>query len=90
MRPGFKKFVCRSLLALLPVAGYVALYLTVDPFKVVHPYDGISIAPGDTLERIPNKRYVAVEGLKYYNPEHHYRSRLNCLIKRANSRVVRT
>ena len=74
MRPGFKKFVCRSLLALLPVAAYVALYLTVDPFKVVHRYDGISIAPGDTLERIPNKRYVAVEGLKYYNPEHHYDS----------------
>ena len=74
MRPGFKKFVCRSLLAFLPVVGYVALYLALDPFRVVHRYDGISIAPGDTLERIPNKRYVAIEGLKYYNPEHHYDS----------------
>lgn len=71
---GFKKFVCRSLLALLPVAAFIALYLVVDPFKVVHPYDGISIAPGETLERMPNKRYVAVEGLKYFNPSQHYDS----------------
>lgn len=74
MRPGFKKFVCRSLLALLPVAAYVALYLTLDPFRVVHRYDGISIAPGDTLERIPNKRYVAIEGLKHYDGQYHYDS----------------
>ena len=74
MRPGFKKFVCRSLLALLPVAAYIALYLVLDPFRVVHRYDGISIAPGDTLERIPNKRYVAIEGLKIFNDEHHYDS----------------
>lgn len=74
MHPGFKKFVYRSLLAFLPVVGYVALYLALDPFRVVHRYDGISIAPGDTLERIPNKRYVAVEGLKHYNPEYHYDS----------------
>ena len=74
MRQGFKKFVCRSLLALLPVAAFVALYLVVDPFKVVHRYDGISIAPSDTLERMPNKRYVAIEGLKFYNAEHHYDS----------------
>ena len=74
MRPGFKKFVCRSLLALLPVAAYIALYLVLDPFGVVHRYDGISIAPGDTLERMPNKRYVAIEGLKFYNAEHHYDS----------------
>ena len=71
---GFKKFVCRSLLALVPIAAFIALYLVVDPFKVVRPYDGISIAPGETLERMPNKRYVAVEGLKYYNPERHYDS----------------
>lgn len=71
---GFGKFVCRSLLALLPVAVFVVLYLVVDPFKVVHPYDGISIAPGETLERMPNKRYVAIEGLKYYNPTRHYDS----------------
>ena len=74
MRPGFKKFVCRSLLALLPVAAYITLYLVLDPFGVVHRYDGISIAPGDTLERMPNKRYVAIEGLKFYNAEHHYDS----------------
>lgn len=74
MRPGFKKFVCRSLLALLPVAAYVALYLTLDPFRVVHRYNGISIEQGDTLERIPNKRYVAIEGLKFYNPSRHYDS----------------
>ena len=73
-QPGIKKFVCRSLLALLPVALFAVIYLVVDPFKVVHPYDGISIAPGETLERMPNKRYVAVEGLKYYNPTRHYDS----------------
>lgn len=74
MKPGFKKFVCRSLLALLPVAAYVVLYLTLDPFRVVHRYNGISIEQGDTLERIPNKRYVAIEGLKFYNPSQHYDS----------------
>lgn len=74
MRPGFKKFVCRSLLALLPVAAYVVLYLALDPFGVVHRYNGVSIAPGDTLERIPNKRYVAIEGYKIFNPEQHYDS----------------
>ena len=73
-QPGIKKFVCRSLLALLPVAVFAVIYLAVDPFKVVHPYDGISIAPGETVERMPNKRYVAVEGLKYYNPTRHYDS----------------
>lgn len=74
MRPGFKKFVCRSLLALSPIAVFMALYAALDPFGVVHPYDGVSIAPGDTLERIPNKRYVAVEGLKYYDSEQHHDS----------------
>ena len=73
-KPGIKKFVLRSLLALLPVALYVALYAVVDPFKVVHAYNGVSIAPGDSLERIPNKRYVAIEGLKFYDPQYHYDS----------------
>lgn len=71
---GFKKFVLRTLLALTPVIAYVGLYLVMDPFKVVHRYNGISVEPGDTLERIPNKRYVAVEGLKYYNDSLHYDS----------------
>ena len=71
---GFKKFVLRTLLALSPVLAYVALYLVMDPFRVVHPYNGVSVQPGDTLERIPNKRYVAVEGFKYYNDSLHYNS----------------
>ena len=71
---GFKKFVLRTLLALSPVALFVGLYIAVDPFGVVHRYDGVSIAAGDTLERMPNKRYVAIEGLKYYNAAHHYDS----------------
>ena len=71
---GMKKFVLRTLLALAPVIAYLALYLVVDPFHVVHPYDGQSVKPGDTLERIPNKRFVAIEGLKYYNPTQHYNS----------------
>lgn len=74
MKPGLKKFILRSLLALSPVAAYVALYAALDPFKVIRSYNGVSIAPGDSLERIPNKRYVAIEGLKYYNPQHHYDS----------------
>ena len=73
-RHALKTFVCRALIALLPVMAFVVLYLAIDPFKVVHPYDGISVAPGDSLERIPNKRYVAVEGLKYYNGTQHYNS----------------
>ena len=71
---GFKKFVLRTLLALSPVLAYVALYLVMDPFRVVHPYNGVSVQPGDTLERIPNKRFVAVEGFKYYNDSLHYDS----------------
>lgn len=74
MKPGLKKFILRSLLALSPVAAHVALYAALDPFKVIRPYNGISIAPGDSLERIPNKRYVAIEGLKYYDPQYHYDS----------------
>lgn len=71
---GFKKFVLRTLLALAPVVAYVALYLVLDPFKVVYRYDGISVEPGDTLERIPNKRFVAIEGLKHYYDAQRYDS----------------
>ena len=71
---GFIKFVLRTLLALTPVMAYVALYLIMDPFRVVHPYNGVSLQPGDTLERIPNKRYVAIEGFKHYNDSMHYNS----------------
>ena len=70
----FRKFVLRTLLALLPVIAYVVLYLVMDPFKVVHRYDGTSVNPGDSIERIPNKRYVAIEGLKYYSGSQHYDS----------------
>ena len=73
-KPGFKRFVLRSMLALLPVALFVALYAVVDPFHVVHSYDGVSVAPGDTLERVPNKRYVAFENFKRYNPQRHFDS----------------
>ena len=73
-KPGFKRFVLRSMLALLPVALFVALYAVVDPFHVVHAYNGVSVAPGDSLERIPNKRYVALEGFKHYNPSRHFDS----------------
>lgn len=75
MKPGLKKFILRSLVALSPVAAYIALYATLDPFRVIRPYNGVSIAAGDSLERIPNKRYVAIEGLKHYDPEQqHYDS----------------
>ena len=74
MKPGIKKFILRSLLALAPVAAYVGLYAALDPFKINRPYNGVSVAPGDSLERIPNKRYVAIEGLKYYNDRYHYDS----------------
>ena len=70
----FTTFVLRTLVALLPVLLFVGLYLVIDPFRVVHRYDGISIAAGDTLERMPNKRYVAIEGLRHYDPEHHFDS----------------
>ena len=71
---GIKKFVLRTLLALTPVAAYVALYLVMDPFMTVHRYNGTSVFPGDTLERIPNKRYVAIEGFKHYYDQQHYDS----------------
>lgn len=71
---GFRRFILRTALALSPLAAYLALYLLLDPFCVVHPYDGMSVHPGDTLERIPNKRYVAVEGLKFRGAEMGYDS----------------
>ncbi len=71
---GFKKFVLRTMLALSPVIAFVALYLVMDPFRVVHPYNGVSVMAGDSLERIPNKRYVALEGFKHYNDSMHYNS----------------
>ena len=71
---GMKKFVLRTLVALLPVFAFVALYLCLDPFRVVYRYDGVSVQPGDTLERIPNKRFVALEGFKHYNPTEHFDS----------------
>jgi len=73
-KPGYKRFVLLTLLALMPVMGYVGLYLALDPFRVVHPYRGVSVEPGDVVERIPNKRYVAIEGLKFYNARCHYDS----------------
>lgn len=73
-RKGIKEFILRVLLAASPLAVFLALYLALDPFGVVHRYDGVSVHPGDSLERIPNKRYVAVEGLKYHGTEQHYDS----------------
>jgi len=73
-KKGFKKFVLRSLLALLPVALYVALYVALDPYRVLRPYDGVANVPGDTIDRIPNKRFVALEGFKHYDPQQHYDS----------------
>ena len=73
-RKGIKEFILRVLLAASPLALFLALYVVLDPFGVVHRYDGVSVHPGDSLERIPNKRYVAVEGLKYHGLERHYDS----------------
>jgi hypothetical protein len=68
------RFILRVALALVPLAVFLALYLTLDPFGVVHPYSGVSVHAGDSLEHIPNKRYVAVEGLDHYIGERHYDS----------------
>ena len=73
-RKGIKEFILRVLLAASPLALFLALYVVLDPFGVVHRYDGVSVEAGDSLERIPNKRYVAVEGLKYHGLERHYDS----------------
>ena len=73
-RKGIKEFILRVLLAASPLALFLALYVVLDPFGVVHRYDGVSVEAGDSLERIPNKRYVAVEGLKYHGLEQHYDS----------------
>ena len=73
-RKGIKEFILRVLLAASPLALFLALYVVLDPFGVVHRYDGVSVESGDSLERIPNKRYVAVEGLKYHSLERHYDS----------------
>ena len=68
-----KRFVLRSLVALLPVLLLVALYVLKDPFHVLRPHDG-SAAVTDTVELTVNTCYQSTEVFKYYYPQMQYDS----------------
>ena len=68
-----KRFVLRSLVALLPVLLLVALYVIKDPFHVLRPGDGAA-TPGDTVALTVNTGYQSVETFKRHNAELHYDS----------------
>ncbi len=74
LKPGMKRFVVLSLLALLPALLLVAFYLVRDPFHVVKPYKGEAYNPGDTIALTTNWGYVTVESFKYFDPKGHYDS----------------
>ena len=69
MKPGIKKFILRSLLALSPVAAYVGLYAALDPFKVIKPDAGSTtvtcnadvVTYCDTSEERPYMKYIAID-----------------------------
>ena len=66
---GMKRFVLRSLVALLPVLLLVIFYLVRDPFHVVKPYTGQIYAPGDSITLTTNWGHVTIESYEYFNPE---------------------
>lgn len=71
---GFKRFVLLSLLALLPALLLVGMYVIMDPFGVLTPYDGKSPATGDTVQLTVNTGYLSTEAFKYFEPTRHYDS----------------
>ena len=71
---GMKRFVLRSLLALLPALLLVALYVIRDPFHVIRPYDGNVNQPGDTVQLTVNTGYISTEAFKFYEPTRHFDS----------------
>jgi len=71
---GLGKFVRRTLLALTPLLVFALVYVVLDPFRVWHPYNGMLVMPGDSVERNPNERFIALEGYKFYNGQQHYDS----------------
>ena len=73
-KPGMKRFVLLSLLALLPVLSLVAFYLIKDPFHVVKPYKGQVYNPDDTVSLAINWGYITVESFKYFDPQEHFDS----------------
>ena len=69
-----KRFVLRTLVALLPVLLLVALYVLKDPFHVLRPYDGNAAAVTDTVGLTVNTGYQSTEVFKYYYPQLQYDS----------------
>lgn len=68
-----KRFVLRSLLALLPVLLLVALYVIKDPFHVLRYHDG-EAPTTDTVALTVNTGFQSVEVFKRFDPERHYDS----------------
>lgn len=74
LKPGMKRFVLLTLLALLPALLLVALYVVRDPFHVVKPYKGKIYEPGDTISLTINWGHVTIESYKYFDPQGHFDS----------------
>ena len=67
-----KRFVLRTLVALLPVLLLVALYVLKDPFHVLRPYDGNAPAVTDTVGLTVNTGYQSIEAFKHYYPQRQF------------------
>lgn len=74
LKPGLKRFILLSLLAIMPVLVVVAFYIIRDPFHVIKPYKGRVYNPGDTITLTVNWGYETIESFKYFNPTEHYDS----------------
>lgn len=67
-----KRFVLRSLVALLPVLLLLALYVIKDPFHVLRPADGLDNNGVDTVALTVNTGFQSVEVFRLFNSQRHY------------------
>ena len=68
-----RRFVIRTLVALIPVYALVALYVVSDPFKVIHPYKGL-YSNGDTVALTVNNGYISTRNFLRFKDTMHYDS----------------
>lgn len=73
MKDSIKKFTLLTLLALMPVAIYIAIYAVRDPFHVVHPV-GKDIAGVDSVMAGNNAGVTSIETYLLHNKERQFDS----------------
>ena len=68
-----RRFILRTLLALVPALALVALYVIRDPFHVLRP-EGRMSQTVDSVALSSNTGFISVETFNQYNAERHYDS----------------